>query len=132
MIWNLHQDSVLKEIATLLNVEKATTTTTGWFPKRITAAGVVLEKMNAEQKAELATEVERIRNEGYPDEVKRRYVAPDRARRRRRVLIEFRLAEKYTGRRVQASAREQWLELGVMSVTLTAYYTREGQLVVDA
>ena len=41
------------------------------------------------------------------------------------------LAEKNLCKRVEESARQQWLEMGVVSVTLTAYTAPDGLLVVD-
>lgn len=62
------------EIAKLLNVEEATTSTKGWFEKRLPAIHNVLENMSAEESAEIDVEVDRISNGGYPDEVRRQYV----------------------------------------------------------
>jgi hypothetical protein len=42
------------------------------------------------------------------------------------------LAEKNLFKHVQESARQQWLEMGVLSVTFTAYTAPNGLMVVDA
>ncbi|KAM6491584.1 hypothetical protein JOM56_012976 [Amanita muscaria] len=39
---------------------------------------------------------------------------------------------KYTSKRIEDAARAQWKEMGVMSVTFTAYTGPDGKLVIDA
>ena len=49
------------------------------------------------------------------------------------MLFMFRsLAEKNLVKCVEETARQQWLEMGVLSVTFTAYTAPDGLLVVDA
>ena len=65
---------VFAEIATILGLQSADTSTPGWFSKRLPAIKNVIEKMTEEEKLKLDEEVKRISKEGYPEEQKRKYV----------------------------------------------------------
>jgi hypothetical protein len=133
VVWNLHQADVLNEIGNLLGVEEATTSTPGWFAKRTPAIHNIILNLSPEEEAQLDAEVERIEKQGYPDEVKRKYVRPMPSLVPIVfMLTNYRLAEKYTRERVASSARRNWKEMGVMSVTFTAYNGLDGKLVIDA
>ena len=47
-------------------------------------------------------------------------------------MLYDRLAEKYSCKRVEETAREHWLEMGMLSVTFTAYTAPDGLMVIDA
>ena len=47
-------------------------------------------------------------------------------------MLYDRLAEKNSRKRVEETAREHWLEMGMLSVTFTAYTAPDGLMVVDA
>jgi hypothetical protein len=71
-IWNLYQDRVFQEIANLLGVEDATTSTLGWFQMRLPAIKRVFENMTAEEKVVLDAGREKMMREGYTEQTKRR------------------------------------------------------------
>lgn len=71
VLWGMRRDEVWKEIARLLNVEKASFETEGWFTKRTTAMGNIIDRMTKEQLAELDAQVEEIQQQGYPEEQQR-------------------------------------------------------------
>lgn len=73
-LWLTREEDVLAEIATLLNVSKATTKTDGWFGARMTAMGNIIQRMSPEEKAALEKERERLAQEGYQEDIKRKYV----------------------------------------------------------
>src|ERR1700679_1417921 len=73
-VWSLYQDRVFKEIGKLLGVSDATTSTPGWFQMRLPAIKSVFDSMTAEEKAVLDAEQEKMMEEGYPEQTKRRYV----------------------------------------------------------
>ena len=135
-IWSLHQDRVFKEIARMLGVDEATTTTPGWLPMRLPAIKRVYESMTEDERAVLHTEKEKMMMQGYSEQKKRRYVKADAdadADAESAIGPMFHsLAEKYLCKRVEETARQQWLEMGVVSVTLTAYTDPSGLLVIDA
>ncbi|KAM6500775.1 hypothetical protein JOM56_003789 [Amanita muscaria] len=112
-IWMLYEDRVWEEIASLLGVEEANSSTLGWFGMRIRALQNIHRKMSEAEKAKVDEEVEKMSRKGYPDEVKRR------------------LAEKYSWKRIHNSDQEHWKELGLLSVTFTAHTRPDGQLVVN-
>ena len=60
----------------MLGVEDASTSTPGWFQNRLPAIKRVFESLNAEEKAVLENEQEKMEGEGYPEKTKRRYVNP--------------------------------------------------------
>jgi hypothetical protein len=130
VIWNLHRDRVWKEIGDMLGVEDASTSTPGWFQNRLPAIKRVFDSLNAEEKAVLENERGKMEGEGYPEKTKRRYVNP--LPLPMMLLMFRRLAEKNLVKRVEETARQQWLEMGVLSVTFTAYTAPDGLLVVDA
>jgi hypothetical protein len=138
VIWNLHRDRVWKEIGDMLGVEDASTSTPGWFQNRLPAIKRVFESLNAEEKAVLENEQEKMEGEGYPEKTKRRYVNPLPLPLPLPVpvpmmlLMSRSLAEKNLVKRVEETARQQWLEMGVLSVTFTAYTAPDGLMVVDA
>jgi hypothetical protein len=135
VFWNLHQKDVLQEISILLGVEEVTTITPGWFPLRLPAICNIIKRMSPEELGQLDADVERTNKEGYPDEVKKKYVskmAKCRTRCRLTFIIHYRLAEKYSSKRIEDNARCHWKEMGVMSVTFTAYTAPDGKLVIDA
>ena len=82
----------------------------------------------------LETEQDKMMREGYPEETKRRYVnaIADANAANAESLTFHSLAEKNLCKRVQESARQYWLEMGVLSVTFTAYTAPNGLMVVDA
>jgi hypothetical protein len=43
----------------------------------------------------------------------------------------IRMADKFTTKRVSENDRRNWLEMGVVSITFTAYTAPDGQLVID-
>jgi hypothetical protein len=68
----MRQDEVMTEIASMLGIEEATTSTKGWFGKRLTAVKSIIDRMTEGEQRQLDAEVARINMEGYPDEVKRK------------------------------------------------------------
>lgn len=74
VLWKTKPDLVFREIAALLGIEKADTSTPDWFGKRLPAIQNIVEKMTDEEKAKLDAKVQQINNKGYPEEIKRRYV----------------------------------------------------------
>lgn len=68
---------MFEEIAYLLNVEEATTSTPGWLPMRLPAIKRVFDSMTEEERAELYAEREKMMRQGYSEQKKRRYVNAD-------------------------------------------------------
>jgi hypothetical protein len=132
VIWSLHQDRVWKEIGDMLGVEDASTSTPGWFQNRLPAIKRIFESMTAEEKAVLEAEQEKMEREGYPEKTKRMYVNPWPRPLPMMLLMFYSLAEKNLVKCVEETARQQWLEMGVLSVTFTAYTAPDGLMVVDA
>lgn len=74
VLWQTRRDDVFAEIAHLLGIESADTTTPGWLNKRMEALKNVMDSLSVEERAELDKEHKRIATQGYPEDVKRRYV----------------------------------------------------------
>ena len=73
-LWLTRQKDVQAEIASLLGVPEATTTTPGWLGARMTAMGNILAWMSPEEKAALEQECERISREGHLEDLRQKYV----------------------------------------------------------
>ena len=73
-LWLTHEKDVHAEIASLLGVPEATTTTPGWFGTRMKAMGNIIARMSPEEKATLEQERERISWEGHLEELRRKCV----------------------------------------------------------
>ena len=72
LLWLTRKDEVFVEIAELLGVESADTTTPNWFHKRMVAIGNILERMTEEEQAELDEQGAKIAQRGYSEEQRRR------------------------------------------------------------
>lgn len=66
------KEEVFAEIASLLGLDSADTSTPGWFPHRLTAIGNIIQNMSDGEKADLDKEVSRLQKEGYPEETRRK------------------------------------------------------------
>ena len=64
---------MFREIANMLGIEEATSSTPGWFRMRLAAIKRVFNSMSASEQAELDAEREKMEREGYPEQTKRRY-----------------------------------------------------------
>ncbi|KAF8182686.1 hypothetical protein BJ912DRAFT_928435 [Pholiota molesta] len=113
VLWLQRRDEVFEEIATLLGVPKADTSTKGWFGKRMEAMGNILNRMSASEKQEVDDEAARILREGYDDDQKRR------------------LAKKYAAVRMNTMAVNHWLEMGLISFSFVISATETGQLGIE-
>ncbi|KAF8964536.1 hypothetical protein BDZ97DRAFT_1918970 [Flammula alnicola] len=114
VMWYLHPEEVMKEVASLLGVEEATTTTTGWFQMRLPAIANILARMTPTEKAQFDAEVENMAKEGYPEETKRS------------------IAKRFSTKRIAKVMDEHWKEMGLVSVMITAYTLPDRKLVIDA
>ena len=59
----------------MLGIESADTTTAGWFSKRVPAISKIIDRMSEEDQGDLDEEVRQLSAEGYPEDVKQRYVS---------------------------------------------------------
>ena len=72
VIWSLYRDRVMQEIANLLHIEDANTSTPGWFQMRMPAIKNVYDQMTTEEKLGVRDERDKIMCQGYPEETKQR------------------------------------------------------------
>jgi hypothetical protein len=72
VIWSLYRDRVMQEIAKMLDVEDATTTTPGWFQMRMPAIKNVYDQMTPQERLGVRDERDKVMRQGYPEETKRR------------------------------------------------------------
>ena len=82
----------------------------------------------------LETKQDKMMREGYPKETKQRYVnaIADADAADADSPTFYSLAEKNLCKCVQESAWQHWLEMGVLSMTFTAYTVPNSLMVVDA
>lgn len=74
IVYSKHRDLVDAEIAKLLGVPVASTTTPGWFGKRMVAVGNVIAGMTSAQLAQLDADVAIAAEDGLPAEEQNRWV----------------------------------------------------------
>lgn len=73
-VWNTCADDVWRVLSELLNVDDANTQTKGWMAKRHTAIKEVIQRMLHNECLVLDIAVNKAKKEGYPEELKRKYV----------------------------------------------------------
>jgi hypothetical protein len=69
-IWTLYQARVFEEIVNLLGVDKAATSTPGWFQMRMLAIKQLFNKMDAKEKAVLDEDQDKMMRQGYPKQTR--------------------------------------------------------------
>jgi len=74
ILWWTRQDEVFEEIASILGLDSADTTTPGWFQLRTKASKNIIDRMSADDRNILEDEQDRLENEGLPRDVQRKYV----------------------------------------------------------
>lgn len=70
-VWETQKDAVEEELKTLLGVEELDSKDPRYFQQRNAAAKLAMEKMSAEERAELELGLETRRAEGNPENVQR-------------------------------------------------------------
>ena len=130
VLWKTRQDEVFAEIATLLGIQSATASTPGWFNQRMPALGNVLARMTTAEREELEKECQRLELEGNKEEDKRKSV-PIQCRSDPDLIKHLRLAETSSGRKFDRSAQQNWLEMGLLSITFNVRTTPSGQLAIE-
>ena len=74
ILWWTRQDCVFEEIASILNIETANTSTPGWFQLRTKASKNIVDSMSEEERKVLEEEADRMQEQGLPQDVQRRCV----------------------------------------------------------
>ncbi|PPR03554.1 hypothetical protein CVT24_007601 [Panaeolus cyanescens] len=111
-VWTTRQEAVWKVISKLLDVENANTSTPGWMKVRQKAITNVRERFTPEEAAQVRAETERAMTEGFKPE------------------IQARLAEKSIVSRVELSHKQQYLEMGALSIQISVHRNTLGKIVV--
>jgi hypothetical protein len=65
---------VFEEIAVILNIDNANTSTPGWFQLRTKASKNILDSMSEDERIAIENEADRMHKEGLPQDVQRRCV----------------------------------------------------------
>jgi len=63
---------VCNEVARMMGVEEADQSTPGFFSMRLPAIKRILDRMTPGEHVELEREMEKVSQEGYPEEIKRK------------------------------------------------------------
>jgi hypothetical protein len=71
-LWQTQRDRVFEEIALLLGVERADTSTEGWFGQRLPAIRNILEGMTDGENSQLDVSMQEMNTSGQPEDIKRR------------------------------------------------------------
>lgn len=72
VLWWTRQDDVFEEIASILHIRTANTSTPGWFPLRTKASKQILERMTEDQRKVIEDEGDRMEKDGLPQDVQRK------------------------------------------------------------
>ncbi|KAF8801027.1 hypothetical protein BYT27DRAFT_7216453 [Phlegmacium glaucopus] len=107
------EQDVFAEIASIMELPSANMHTPGWFPNRTIASKNVIDVMLHEEREKLDQAAERIRVEGLP------------------VERQCKLAEQKWYSRFSTMAKERYLEMGLVSISVVAYTDKAGHFVID-
>jgi hypothetical protein len=72
VLWWNRKDEVMKEIASIMDIESADTNTAGWFPHRNLAAKNLLDNMSSSEINKLRVEAAGMSQKGFPEELQRK------------------------------------------------------------
>lgn len=72
ILWWTNQEKVFQEIALILGIEIANTSTPGWFQLRTKASKNIILAMSDEERKVLEDESDRMEKDGLPQDVQRR------------------------------------------------------------
>lgn len=118
IIWMLHQDRVFQEIAKLKNLTEATSATPGWFQFRMKAIGQVIANMTEDELAAVDAKKADIAAKGFPEDERPKCVVPAAAAQCININTRCRRAARFANSRLDAAARAQYLEMGLLSLTI--------------
>lgn len=131
VLWNTRRDEVFAEIAKLLNVAYADATTPEWFNKHMKALHILKSRLTEEEQSALDHEVIRLAEQGYPEEQKRRSALVPMSIVTIVPILYSRCAERYSRIRLETAAQNNWLEMGMLSITFAIRTTPDGQLAIE-
>ncbi|KJA24328.1 hypothetical protein HYPSUDRAFT_53717 [Hypholoma sublateritium FD-334 SS-4] len=100
IVWMLHRGKVWEEVATLMDMTEVNENTPGWFKYHMKAIGRVLANMTAEQLAAVDAKKADIAANGFLEEERPMWAA------------------KFANRCLDAAAKAQYLEMGLISITM--------------
>lgn len=72
LIWEHREEDVFKEIARLMNIKHADSTTSGWFGHRSKALKNVRKQLSDAEIDAFRMQIEKRKNEGNPEHIKRK------------------------------------------------------------
>jgi hypothetical protein len=72
VIWWTRQEDVFTEIASILEIDSASTQTPNWFQNRTRAAKNILDRMTKDETDILRDKADRLADKGLPEEVQRK------------------------------------------------------------
>jgi hypothetical protein len=72
ILWWTRQEKVFEEIASILDITTANTSTPGWFQLRMKASKQIILSMSDDERKVLEDEADRMEREGLPQDVQRR------------------------------------------------------------
>lgn len=74
LVWRKDRDQVFEEIAKLMGIDSADTTTEGWFQHRTKACKNILNGMTDAERNTLHQEAEDLAERGWSEDYRRRWV----------------------------------------------------------
>ncbi|KAF8811080.1 hypothetical protein BYT27DRAFT_7253210 [Phlegmacium glaucopus] len=113
VLWWTREKDVLVEVALLMNLPTATTTTPGWLGFRLPASKNIIDAMTVQDKRVLEEVAEKMRIEGLPDDLQRKH-----------------MEDKWYSWFTEA-AKTYEKEMGLLCISVVAYTGNAGQLVIN-
>ena len=119
LIWTYHQQLVFAQIADMLHIPKATQDTPGWFNHRMRAIKMVYDNMSKPEKESLQAKKNELSRQGFPEDEKPMWHFSTYMVSALYADIYWlcRRAAHFANRRLDAAAKAQFLEMGLLSIT---------------
>ena len=131
IIWRKRKEECEEELKEILGTEELDPTSPEYFQQRLAAAKVVLDRLSVSEREELNAEMARIKEQGHDKEVQQQYVPGQRLSMVTDIPgALFSLAGRRADQRISNFAKERWLEMGMLTLTVAAYTLPNGQLAV--
>lgn len=90
--------------------------------------------MTVTELAALDVNVRKAKDAGFPEDVRRRYVivvSTPNAEVTKNTMMTFRLADKHSENRFAKEARSHWLEMGLVSFTISVHIAGDGRFALQ-
>ena len=136
VLWWTNQENVMKEVAVLMDLAYVDTNTPGWFKHCTAAAKSIIDNMPEVEKRELQMKAQELAEKGFPPELQRNWVFPVVAGRiagfaGSAEIKKNRIAEEKWYTRFHKTTKQNYKEMGLVSISIVGFTTKNAQLAID-